>query len=133
VTDAAVFVWTAIVYTLILVILILAYRRGRRRHVEAPAEVTMRNALEDWLHEERIVRIMVQTRTATVAELQVTLLMVPAMDLAQLKSTCEVLLRERMVRRVIAAWMWQRYKADHREVLGALATWANPTPQRRTA
>jgi len=63
----------------------------------------------------------------------VTLLMVPAMDLAQLKSTCEVLLRERMVRRVIAAWMWQRYKADHREVLGALATWANPTPQRRTA
>jgi len=132
-TDAGVFVWTAIVYTLILVLLILVYRRGRRRYVEAPAEVTMRNALEDWLHEERIVRIMVQTRTATVDELQVTLFAVPAMNLAQLKSTCEALLRERMVRRVIAAWMWQRYKANQREVLAVLAEWANPVPQRRSA
>jgi len=135
--NEPVFVWIAVVYALLLALFILVYRRKRQLaaavHVHSPAEVTMRNALEDWLHEERIVRVMVQTRTATVAALQVTLLAVPAMDLAQLKSTCEVLLRERMVRRVIAAWMWQRYKADQREVLGVLTAWANPTPQRRTA
>ena len=136
-TDAEVFAWAAIVYALILALLILVYRRKRHlsaaAHVQSPAEITMQRALVDWLQEERIVRVMVQTKTASAAELQVTLLAVPAMAAVQLKSTCEVLLRERMVRRVIAAWMWQRYKADQREVLKSLTAWANPTPQRRTA
>jgi hypothetical protein len=135
--NEPVFVWTAVIYALLLVLLILSYRRKRRlsAEVHAPqgAVVTMRNALEDWLHEERIVRVMVQTRTATVAELQVTLLAVPSMTRTQLCSTCEALLRERMVRRVIAAWMWQRYRADQRRVLAALAEWAKPVPQRRSA
>lgn len=135
--NETVFVWTAVVYALLLVLLIAAYRRKRRltAEVHAPpqAVVTMRNALEDWLHEKRIVRVMVQTRTATVAELQVTLLAVPSMSRDQLRSTCEALLRERMVRRVIATWMWQHYRADQRQVLAALAEWAKPVPQRRSA
>ena len=136
--NDAVFVWLVVVYALLLVFLILVYRRGRRLstkvHDPAPDGAdTMRAALEDWLHQGRIVRVMVQTRTASVAELQVTLLALPAMTPPQLRSTCEALLRERMVRRVIAAWMWQRYRADQRQVLSVLVDWAKPVPQRRSA
>ena len=99
--------------------------------VEGQADVdAMRNALTDWLQEQRIVRAMVTTKTASFPELQVTLLAVPAMRREQLESTCHALLRDKAVRRVIAAYVSHRHGLQVGLVLKGLLDWAKPIPMR---
>lgn len=93
----------------------------------------MRDGLNEWLQNDRIVRAMMETKTATQTELQTTLLALPIMSAIQVRSTCKALLRDRNVRRVIAvefakARNWPKEK--HSDLLVALAEWAQIEPQR---
>ena len=93
----------------------------------------MRNALEEWLYNPRIVKVMIDTRTATREDLTKTLLALPAMTPYTIKSTAKVLLRMKDVRRVIAIQYMRNYgieKDEHWRVLRDLAKWADVQPPR---
>ncbi len=125
----------ALVYLLLLAFLFYLIRRRSRQsakvHDRPVDEVVLRNALSEWLATERIQKALVTTRAVSAAELENTRTLLPSMSLAQLRSTASVLLRERMVRRIIAAWMWSRYRTDQAETLRELTEWAKPVPQRK--
>jgi hypothetical protein len=135
--NAALWAAIALCYLGIMIFLGWAFARRRKQqatvHVVPPEVNTRRVALYEWLQQERIVRAMIQSRTATRSELHVTFLGIPAMSLPQLESTCESLLRDKNVRRVIAAYMVKKYGMDLGELTKELTAWANPVPERRTA
>lgn len=140
-STAALGTLLVLVYIAIMALLVWAYRRKRKQMAtihDHPAEVVeMRNALLHWLHDERIVKAMVQTGTATLLELQATLLLVPAMSKAQLAGAVQSLLRLKDVRRVIAVQIMKLNPGagpkDHANLLKGLTEWANPVPERRRA
>lgn len=93
----------------------------------------MRDGLTEWLQDERIVKAMVETRTATKDELQTTLLALPVMSATQVRSTAKALLRDRNVRRVIAIEFMKAKgypKHMHSQVLAGLAEYAQIEPTR---
>ena len=93
----------------------------------------MRTALEEWLYNPRIVKAMIDTRTATREDLTKTLLALPAMTPYTIRSTVKVLLRMKDVRRVIAIQVMRNHgftKDEHWRVLRDLGRWADISPPR---
>ena len=116
----------ALATLLALVGLLRARRRQWRRiHLRSESHTGKEHALLDWLTEPTIVRTMIQTGTATAAELQVTLRLLPAMSETQVNDTCRTLLRDKRVRRVVVAYVGRSNAYSRAPVRRALREWAN--------
>lgn len=93
----------------------------------------MLDGLTEWLQNERIVKAMIDTHTASRDELQTTLLALPVLNAGQIRSTCKALLRNRNVRRVIAIEFMKEKgfpREMHAQALQGLAEYAQIEPVR---
>ena len=94
----------------------------------------MLDGLTEWLQNERIIRTMLETGTATKDALQTTYLALPVFNANQIRSTAKALLRDRNVRRVIAIEFMRKRNmptSQHSQVLAGLAQWAQIEPPLR--
>jgi LPXTG-motif cell wall-anchored protein len=82
------------------------------------------NALTEWLQEERIVRAMIENRVANRPGLEETFRKLAGYDERKVKAVAAALLRERNVRRVIAAHLEHAHGITHREAMAPLLEWS---------
>lgn len=130
--DPAVVVWIVACALVVLAGLVLFHRRRRQevtsetQHVRSEMHNTQIHAIQEWLTQERIVRVILQTRTAGLLGLQQTLNEITAMPAADVAATAAILLRHRDVRRACATFMAAKYALPHHQVMKELAEWAAP-------
>ena len=83
-------------------------------------------ALVDWLQQAKIVRTILETKVATAQGLQTTLEEIEGLSEAEVAATVGVILQNRDVRRVVAAYTERVRGLPPAAVRAALVDWALP-------
>ena len=124
--DPALVVWAVWLGVCVLFLAFVPVWWKRKREVhDIPQEmVTLQNALTDWLQQERIVRAVIESGSFTGKQLQFTFEVLPWMSEYQIKTAASAILRDRMVRRVIASYMEKAHGTDKATVQAALRIWS---------
>jgi hypothetical protein len=101
------------------------WTRKRKIHERSEEQSTLANAMTDWLQQKRIVQAILESGAFTAKQLQFTFEAIPWMSEYQLRTAAAAVLKDRMVRRVIAAYMEKEHGTDHNVVLQALKQWSD--------
>jgi hypothetical protein len=125
VIDAVVGVVVLGVIALFAAFIPIWWTRKREIHERTDEQTTLANAMTDWLQQQRVVQAIVESGSFTAKELQFVFETIPWMTEGQLRTAAAKILRDRMVRRVIATYMEQAHGTDHNVVLAALKQWSD--------
>lgn len=123
--DPALAVWLIWLGACALLALFLPiwWNRKHKIHEHTAQHTVLRNALTDWLQQQRIVQAIHESGTYQGKHLQYAFESLPWMTEGQLRKTAATILKDRMVRRVIAAYMEKEHGTDRATVLKALNEW----------
>ena len=124
--DPALAVWLVwlVVCLLFAAFIPIWWTRKRSVHERPKEQTTLMNAMLDWLQQPRIAQAVIESGAFTTKQLQFTLEALPWMSEYQLKTAAAAILKDRMVRRVIASYMEKELGKDRAVVLQALKDWS---------
>lgn len=118
---------------IVLLIAALVLVGRKKRHVVAEKIEAMErteeheailNALTEWLQEERLVRVMIDNRVANRPGLQDTFRKLQTYDERKVRAVAAALLREKNVRRLIAAHLEREHGIPHAQAMAPLLEWS---------